>query len=91
MTSNTDHSNLYTQFASEKVRAVYHADGTCDNTVELPLADVYYEFKQWFLTTCPVGERDRIPDRSVVRRELTSLWGQTVSGRWTGIQLIDGS
>ena len=89
MTSNTDHSNLYTQFASERVRSVHHADGTSDTTVELPLADVYYEFKQWFRTNCPAG--DCIPDRSVVKHELTSLWGQMVSGRWTGIQLIDGS
>lgn len=92
-TTNYWHENdLYAQFINDCIREVKTdnkdalgkpiLDQNCRETI----GNVYDEFKQWFRGSFPGV---KIPERNIVKSELSTRWGRPVGNTWPGISIIN--
>lgn len=81
-------NDVYSQFVSDNVQEVYNESGHKDGSARVTLSEIYSEFKIWFRDACP---GTKVPERSVVRNELSSRWGHITGNAWHGIRLITGN
>lgn len=79
-------SDIYNQFTGEKIEQVKLQDGKVDDSVRLAIAEVYSSFRLWYLDNFG---KNRLPDRSMVQRELSIRWGKMSDGYWKGIKIKD--
>lgn len=78
-------NDVYAQFAADTIQEVYSEDGTRDSTARITLSEIYSEFKSWFRDAFP---GTKVPERSIVRGELSSRWGRMHGNAWHGIRII---
>ena len=77
-------NDVYAQFAADTIQEVYDAAGNRDPSARITLSEVYGEFKIWFRDAFP---GTKVPERTVVRTELTSRWGRMHGNAWHGIRI----
>lgn len=83
-------NDVYAQFAADTIQEVYidTPEGKIrDSNARVTLSEVYSEFKLWFRDTFP---GTKVPERTIVRSELSSRWGRINSNSWYGIRIITG-
>ena len=79
-------NDVYAQFASDTIQEVYvEATGERDAGARCTLSEIYAEFKVWFRDAFP---GTKVPERSVVRGELSSRWGRMHGNAWHGIRIV---
>lgn len=78
-------NDVYAQFAADTIQEVYNAAGERDAGARCTLSEIYSEFKVWFRDAFP---GTKVPERSVVRAELSSRWGRMHGNAWHGIRII---
>jgi hypothetical protein len=80
-------NDIYAQFAADTIREVYidEAQTIRDESARLTLSEVYSEFKIWFRDAFP---GTKVPERTVVRTELSSRWGRIQAGAWHGLAIV---
>jgi phage/plasmid-associated DNA primase len=82
-------NDVYAQFAADSIQEVYTVDSERDPNARCTLSEIYSEFKIWFRDAFP---GTKVPERQVVRTELTSRWGRMVGTSWHGIRIAtDGA
>lgn len=79
-------NDVYAQFAADTIQEVIN-DGVRDSGARVTLAEIYAEFKIWFRDAFP---GTKVPERSIVRTELTSRWGRMQANSWWGVRIISG-
>lgn len=78
-------NDVYAQFAADTIQEVYTPAGDRDAGARATLSEIYAEFKVWFRDAFP---GNKVPERSVVRSELTSRWGRMHGNAWHGILVM---
>jgi phage/plasmid-associated DNA primase len=79
-------NDVYAQFAADSIQEVYvEATGNRDAGARVTLSEIYSEFKIWFRDAFP---GNKVPERSVVRAELSSRWGRMHGNAWHGIRIM---
>jgi phage/plasmid-associated DNA primase len=78
-------NDVYAQFASDTIQEVYTEAGDRDGGARITLSEIYSEFKVWFRDAFP---GTKVPERSIVRTELTSRWGRMQGNAWHGIRIM---
>lgn len=78
-------NDVYAQFAADTIQEVYTPGGDRDAGARVTLGEIYSEFKIWFRDAFP---GNKVPERSVVRTELSSRWGRMHGNAWHGIRII---
>jgi phage/plasmid-associated DNA primase len=78
-------NDVYAQFAADTIQEVYTEAGDRDGSARVTLSEVYSEFKIWFRDTFP---GTKVPERTVVRGELTTRWGRMQGNSWHGIRIM---
>lgn len=77
-------NDVYAQFAADMIQEVYTPKGERDHTARITLSEIYAEFKAWFRDAFP---GTKVPERQVVRGELTARWGKMAGNSWHGIRI----
>ena len=77
-------NDTYASFVADCIKDAVDADGKCDMTAKVTLSEVYTEFKAWFRDAFP---GIKVPERTIVRAELTSRWGKLYGPFWYGIRI----
>lgn len=77
-------NDVYAQFAADTIQEVYTSDNVRDSSARCTLSEIYTEFKMWFRDAFP---GTKVPERSIVRTELSSRWGRMVGTAWHGIRI----
>lgn len=78
-------NDIYAQFAADTIQEVYTEAGDRDAAARITLSEIYSEFKVWFRDAFP---GTKVPERSVVRSELSSRWGRMYGNAWHGIRIL---
>lgn len=78
-------NDVYAQFAADTIQEVYTEAGDRDAGARVTLSEIYSEFKVWFRDAFP---GNKVPERSIVRTELSSRWGRMHGNAWHGIRII---
>ena len=78
-------NDIYAQFAADSIQEVYNDKGERDAAARATLSEIYSEFKLWFRDAFP---GTKVPERSVVRSELSSRWGRLHGNAWHGIRVV---
>jgi len=78
-------NDVYAQFVADAVQEINDENGQRDTSVKVCLNEIYGEFKTWFKDAFP---GTRVPERSIVRSELSSRWGRMYGNSWYGIRLM---
>ncbi len=78
-------NDVYAQFAADTIQEVYTGDGERDKGARVTLSEIYSEFKIWFRDAFPTT---KVPERSVVRQQLSSRWGRMIGNAWHGITIL---
>jgi phage/plasmid-associated DNA primase len=78
-------NDVYAQFAADTIQEVYTEAGDRDAAARVTLSEIYAEFKIWFRDAFP---GTKVPERSVVRTELSSRWGRMHGNAWHGIRIV---
>ena len=78
-------NDVYAQFAADTIQEVYTEGGDRDAGARVTLSEIYSEFKVWFRDAFPAT---KVPERSVVRAELSSRWGRMHGNAWHGIRIM---
>ena len=78
-------NDVYAQFAADTIQEVYSQAGDRDAGARVTLSEIYSEFKVWFRDAFP---GNKVPERSIVRTELSSRWGRMHGNAWHGIRII---
>lgn len=79
-------NDVYAQFAADSIAEVYNEANERDAKARVTLSEIYSEFKLWFRDSFP---GTKIPERSIVKTELSSRWGRMQGNAWHGIRLIN--
>ncbi len=79
-------NDVYAQFAADTIQEVYTESGERDPSSRVTLTEIYDQFKSWFRDAFP---GTKLPERTIVRSELTSRWGRMIGNAWHGIQIIN--
>lgn len=82
-------NDIYSQFAADLIQEVYVTtdEGKVrDKNAKTSLSAIYSEFKSWFRDTFPGA---KLPERPIVKGELSSRWGRMVGNSWLGIRIVD--
>ena len=77
-------NDVYAQFAADTIQEVYTPSGDRDAGARVTLSEIYGEFKTWFRDAFP---GNKVPERSIVRTELSSRWGRMHGNAWHGIRI----
>lgn len=77
-------NDVYAQFAADTIQEVYTLKGDRDESARVTLSEVYAEFKIWFRDAFP---GTKVPERTVVRSELSTRWGRMQGNAWHGIRI----
>lgn len=78
-------NDVYAQFAADTIQEVYTENGDRDNGARVTLSEIYSEFKVWFRDSFPGS---KVPERTVVKAELSSRWGRMQGVAWHGIRVM---
>lgn len=78
-------NDVYAQFVADNVQEVYTEKGDRDGAARVTLSEIYSEFKTWFRDAFP---GNKVPERQIVRSELSTRWGRMTGNFWNGIRLI---
>jgi len=78
-------NDVYAQFAADTIQEVYTEGGDRDAGARVTLSEIYSEFKIWFRDAFP---GTKVPERSIVRTELSSRWGRMHGNAWHGIRIM---
>jgi len=78
-------NDVYAQFAADTIQEVYVSSGVRDEAARTTLSEIYSEFKVWFRDAFP---GTKVPERSIVRAELSTRWGRMNGNAWHGIRII---
>jgi phage/plasmid-associated DNA primase len=78
-------NDVYAQFAADTIQELYTEAGDRDAGARVTLSEIYSEFKTWFRDAFP---GTKVPERAVVRAELTSRWGHMQGNAWHGIRIM---
>lgn len=79
--------DFYNQFVSECIQqAPTRDDNKPDTNFKLSLAEVYNEFKDWYKDAFP---NVKVPERSVVRSELSNRMGRLSGNNWHAVRFIE--
>ena len=78
-------NDVYAQFAADTIQEVFNESGDRDAGARVTLTEIYSEFKTWFRDAFP---GNKVPERSIVRTELSSRWGRMHGNAWHGIRII---
>ncbi|CAH6419429.1 D5 DNA Primase [uncultured virus] len=78
-------NDIYAQFAADTIQEVYTEGGDRDAGARVTLSEIYSEFKTWFRDAFP---GTKVPERSIVRSELSSRWGRMHGNAWHGIRVM---
>lgn len=84
-------NDLYAQFAADTIQEVYTdspINKQRDAGARESLSSIYAEFKIWFRDAFPGV---RVPERQVVKTELTAKWGRMAGNGWPGIRIMGDS
>lgn len=82
-------NDVYAQFTADSIQEVFTDNGHRDAASRVTLTEVYSEFKAWFKDAFP---GNKVPERSVVRTELSSRWGRMQQGNaWHGISITSSN
>jgi phage/plasmid-associated DNA primase len=79
-------NDVYSQFTADMIQEVFTLSGDRDPSARLTLTEIYNEYKVWYRQNFP---STKIPERQVVKSELTSKWGKMVGNSWYGIRLLE--
>lgn len=79
-------NDVYAQFAADTIQEVYNEQGVRDSSARVTLSEIWSEFKLWFKDAFP---GTKVPERSIVRSELSSRWGRMTGNAWYGIRIMD--
>lgn len=77
-------NDIYAQFISECIKEAIDINGKTDLAVKITLSEIYSEFKIWHKEAYPSS---KIPERSIVRTELSRRWGKMQGNSWHGIRI----
>ena len=83
-------NDVYAQFAADTIQEVYveapNGEGKLrDSGARVTLSEIYAEFKVWFRDAFP---GTKVPERTVVRTELSTRWGRMNGNAWHGIRIM---
>lgn len=78
-------NDVYAQFAADTIQEVYNENGDRDAACRATLSEIYSEFKVWFRDAFP---GTKVPERAVVKSELSSRWGRMQGNAWHGIRIM---
>lgn len=78
-------NDVYAQFAADTIQEVYTEAGDRDGSARVTLSEVYTEFKLWFRDAFP---GTKVPERTIVRGELSTRWGRMQGNAWHGIRIM---
>lgn len=79
-------NDVYAQFTADNIQEVFNENGVRDRGARISLSEIYSEFKVWFRDSFPGS---KVPERALVRSELSSRWGKMENGNaWYGIRII---
>lgn len=77
-------NDIYSLFAINNVEPVYN-QGKPDSQSRVTLNEIYTSFQYWYRDTFPGYP---IPDKLLLRNELTKRWGPLFKNAWHGLRLI---
>lgn len=78
-------NDVYAAFCADTIAEVYTETGERDTGARVTLSDIYAEFKIWFRDSFP---GTKVPERPIVKNELSSRWGRMQGNAWYGIRII---